>query len=92
MVDGTVAGPGYIYADRVTVSSEQYVPGATQVFVTGIPSVVDRNLGRVSMGSLVVDYTSSLAGGYPAAGAIWTFKGTQPNIRGLMVAGEAAAR
>jgi hypothetical protein len=91
-VAGTVVGPGHIYADRVTVSAEQYVPGSTEVYVTGIPSVVDTTLGRVSMGGLEVDYTSSLSRGYPAAGTVWTFRGTQPNIRGLMVAGEASAR
>jgi hypothetical protein len=92
VVEGSLLGPGHIYADRVTVSAEQYVPGSTEVYVTGIASVVDTTLGRVSMGGLVVDYTSSLSRGYPAAGTVWTFKGTQPNIRGLMVAGEAAAR
>ncbi len=91
-VQGTLLGPGHIYADRVVVSSEQYVPGSTEVFVTGIPSAVDTALGRASIGGLEVDYTSSMSRGYPAAGSVWTFRGTQPNVRGLMVAEEAAAR
>jgi hypothetical protein len=91
-VAGTIIGPGHIYADRVSVSDEQYVPGATEIFVTGIPTAVDTARGRAVIGGLEVDYTASLAGGYPSAGQVWTFRGTQPNVRGLMVAGEAATR
>ena len=89
-VEGSIAGPGYLYADRVTISSEQYVPGATEVFVTGIPSAVDGASGRMSMGGLDIDYTPSLAVGVRGKGAIWSFKGIQPNARGLLVAGEAS--
>ena len=89
-VEGSVMGPGWLYADRVSVSSERYVPGATEVFVTGIPTSVNRFTGQVEMGELTVDYTASLAGGDLRPGTVWTFRGIQPNNRGVLVAGEAA--
>ncbi len=91
-VEGSVMGPGWLYADRVSVSSERYVPGATEVFVTGMPTSVNRFTGQVEMGDLTVDYTASLAGGNLRPGTVWTFRGIQPNNRGVLVAGEAASR
>ena len=63
-----------------------YVPGATEVFVTGIPSSVDWNLGTATIGGLTVDYTSSLGGsGFGGLGSAITVIGTQPARGGVML-------
>ncbi len=84
-VEGSIVGPGLLYADSVTVSSEQYVAGATEVFVTGILSSIDASTGTATLGTLRVDYTSSLASGRTSAGVVWSFRGTQPSSQGVML-------
>ena len=85
-VRGTIAGAGWIYADDVALSREQYVPGATEVFVTGIPSSVDLSLGTATIGGLTVDYTPSLGGsGFGGLGDAITVIGTQPARGGVML-------
>ena len=90
-VEGSVVGPGLLYADSVTVSSERYVAGATEVFVTGILSSIDASTGTATLGTLSVDYTSSLASGRTPAGVMWSFRGTQPSSRGLMLSDRVQA-
>ncbi len=90
-VVGTIAGPGVIYADKVSVSDFPYVAGATEVLVIGMPSKVDTLSGRATLGGLVVDFTAGMHGGNNVAGRTWGFKGTQPNARGLMVADKFVA-
>ena len=85
-VYGSIAGAGAIDATAVDVSSEMYVPGATEVFVTGIPSSVDYAQGSLSIGALNVDYTMSLGGsGFGGVGAAITVRGTQPALGGTML-------
>jgi hypothetical protein len=90
-VEGSVVGPGLLYADSVTVSSDRYVAGATEVFVTGILSSIDVTTGTAMIGGLSVDYTSSLASGRMPAGVVWSFRGTQPSSRGVMLSDRVQA-
>ncbi len=90
-VEGTIAGPGLLYADAVTVSARQYVAGSTEVFVTGILSSVDASTGTAMLGELQVDYTSSLASGNSRNGVVWAFRGTQPNQKGVMLSDRVQA-
>ncbi len=90
-VHGSISGPGWLYADSVTVSAEQYVAGATEVFVSGILSSIDVSTGTAMLGSLTVDYTSSLGSGRMPTGVVWAFRGTQPSSRGVMLSDEVHA-
>jgi hypothetical protein len=90
-VQGSVAGPGLLYADSITVSAEQYVPGASEVFVTGILSSIDASTGTATLGDLQVDYTSSLSSGRAPGGVLWSFRGTQPANQGVMLSDEVEA-
>ena len=91
-VDGSVAAAGWLFADRVSVSRDMYVPGASEVFVTGMPSSFDYSLGRVTLGDLSIDFNAALGGGALPSGAMYSFRGVQPNARGLLVSDEVAAR
>ena len=84
-VQGSVVGPGWLYADGVSVSNAQYVPGATEVFVTGMLSSVDRAAGIARMGGLTIDYTSSLGAGRAPSEMMWSFSGTRPVSSGVMI-------
>ena len=90
-VQGSVAGPGWLYADSITISADQYVAGATEVFVTGILSSIDASTGAATLGDLQVDYTSSLSTGSMPAGILWSFRGTQPGNRGMMLSDKVEA-
>ena len=90
-VEGTIAGPGLLYADAVSVSPQQYVAGATEVFVTGVLSSRDVAAGTAMIGELQVDYTSSLASGDAQNGVVWTFRGTQPSQKGVMLSDRVQA-
>jgi len=84
-VQGSVAAPGWLYADSVSVSDTRYVPGATGVFVTGMLSSVDRAAGMARMGELTIDYTSSLGRGAAPSDLMWSFSGTRPVSGGVMI-------
>ncbi len=85
-VNGSIAGAGWIYSDQVSVSDDMYVPGASEVFVTGIPSSIDLSVGTATIGGLKVDYTSSLGGsGFNGTGDVITVIGTQPSFGGKML-------
>jgi hypothetical protein len=87
-VYGTVAGPGYLYADVVFFSSDQYVPGVSEIIVSGMISSVDRSLGLAKIGELTIDYTQSLATGeHPDAG-LNTFRGVQAQSGSHSLLGE----
>ena len=85
-VNGTLSGAGSIDASDVFVSPETYIPGATEVFVTGIPSSINYSLGTARIGDLTVDYTPSLGGPESGGmGAAITVIGTQPALGGTML-------
>ena len=91
-VEGSVVSPGWLYADDVSVSAERYVPGATEVFVTGLVSSVDLARGTAQMGRLTIDYTPSLGRGHAPSGAMWSFSGTIPAARGVMLSDKTSSR
>jgi len=84
-VHGSAVASGILYADVISVSTQSYVPGATQVFVRGILSAVDQSKGVAHIGDLTVDYSSSLAGSDAPSGAMWSFKGIRPASKGPMI-------
>jgi hypothetical protein len=85
-VSGSLTGAGLITADSVVLSGQQYVPGATEIFVTGIPTSVDFTTGTARIGGLTVDYTPSLGSDrFEGIGAAITAVGTQPAFGGVMI-------
>jgi hypothetical protein len=89
MVGGSIAGAGLIRADYVEISSQAYVPGATRIVVTGIPSSVNVNLGTARIGDLAIDYTPSLGGSaFDGIGAAISVFGVQPSVGGIMLSDE----
>ncbi len=85
-VFGSISGAGTIEASEVNISSDSYIPGATEVSVTGIPSSIDFLSGTARIGDLTVDYTPSLGGSeFGGIGAAVTVIGTQPALGGTML-------
>ncbi len=84
-VSGSVVSPGWLYADGVSISTEPYVPGASEVSVTGMISSNDLSTGTARVGSLTIDYTSSLGSTTAPIGPVWSFTGIQPSDRGVML-------
>jgi hypothetical protein len=85
-VTGFIVRAGVISAESVDISTSAYVPGASQVFVTGIPSSIDYKFGTARIGELTVDYTPSLGGNrFGGIGAAITVIGTQPVLGGVML-------
>ena len=91
-VNGTVISSGWLYADEVSVLGESYVPGASAVFVTGIPSSIDLSTGRVQIGGLTIDYTQVLSSGDLVVGFEMSFGGIQPVTRGLLISDAVSVR
>jgi len=89
-VQGSVVASGWLYADGLSVSTEAYVPGATEVFVTGMLSSVDSANGLALVGGLTIDYTASLGSGQVPNGVLWSFVGTRPTTKGIMVSDRTA--
>ncbi len=91
-VEGSVVSPGWLYADTLDVSSTPYVAGATEVFVTGMLSSVDRIAGTAQIGGLTIDYTPSLSGGEAPSGTMWSFTGIRPTADGAMLSDRSIVR
>ena len=90
-VNGSVVTSGWLYADSISLSNEMYVPGATQVYVTGIPSNINPVLGQAELGELTIDYTAAMSSGAIPLGASLSFSGIQPVSRGLLVSDAVSA-
>ena len=90
-VNGSVVSSGWLYADSIDLSSKAYVPGATEVFVTGIPSNINPVLGQAQLGELTIDYTAAMSGGAIPSGLSLSFSGIQPVSRGLFVSDAVSA-
>ena len=84
-VQGTVISSGWYFADNVSVSNQLYVPGSTEVFISGMLSSINRMDGTAQMGRLTIDYTSSLGSSDAPSGDMWTFRGTRPSMGGTML-------
>ena len=92
-VYGSIAGAGRLDATAIEVSPAMYIPGKSEVYVTGIPSSVDYSLGTVRIGDLDVDYTPSLGGNtFGGVGAAVTVIGTQPALGGTVLGGSVIDR
>ena len=93
MVYGSISGAGRVDATAIEFSSAMYIPGVSEVRVTGIPSSIDYSLGTVRIGGLNVDYTPSLGGNtFGGVGAAVTVIGTQPALGGTMLGGSVIDR
>jgi hypothetical protein len=90
-VDGSIVSSGWLYADSVSVANGMYVPGATEVYVTGIPSEINPVLGQAQLGELTIDYTAAMSGGAIPSGLSLSFRGIQPVNRGLLVSDAVSA-
>ena len=84
-VGGTAISSGWYYADTVSVSDRSYVPGATEVFISGLMSSVDFINGTAQMGELTIDYTASLGSSVAPSGDMWSFHGTRPSLGGSLI-------
>ncbi|MCH9004914.1 MAG: hypothetical protein IH838_06430 [Proteobacteria bacterium] len=84
-VQGTVISSGWYFADNVSVSNQLYVPGSTEVFISGMLSSINRMDGTAQMGRLTIDFTSSLGSSDAPSGDMWTFRGTRPSMGGTML-------
>ncbi len=91
-VNGSVISSGWLYADEVSVFAESYVPGASTVFITGIPSAIDLSTGRVQIGGLTIDYTPALSSGDLGIGLEMSFSGIQPVRSGLRISVAVSVR
>ena len=89
-VQGTVIPSGWYFADNVSVSNQLYVPGSTEVIISGMLSSINRMDGTAQMGRLTIDFTWSLGSsdapsGDMPSGDMWTFRGTRPLMGGTML-------
>jgi hypothetical protein len=85
-VQGSILGAGEIQLHQVFQIGTQYIPGSTEVFVTGIPSSVDSGLGLATIGDLEFDYTQSMGSpDFKGIGAAVTVIGIQPALGGKMI-------
>jgi hypothetical protein len=87
-VSGAIVGPGEIDSYQTFNFGQAYVPGATEVFVTGLPTAVDLLQGTTQIGGLTVDYTPALGSRFDGIGGAITVFGTQPVSDGWLLSRE----
>jgi hypothetical protein len=87
-VSGTILAPGEMASYQTFNFGQAYVPGATEVFVTGLPTAVDVLHGTTQVGGLTVDYTQALGGRFDGIGGAITVIGTQPVLDGRLLSRE----
>ena len=86
-VFGYVLGDGYAVGTAILQSTEQNVPGATPLYVSGYLSAVDPVLGTLQIGRLVVNYTNLLSNGDLVLGnGVVSVTGVQPTSEGVVLA------
>ena len=89
-VDGKLQSNGTSRVDSITVLTEQNVPGATQLLLSGVVTGV-RSDGHIRIGQLNVDVTPTFASGnteFSLGDTVQLF-GTQPLPQGVFLAGSA---
>src|SRR6516164_9846687 len=87
-VFGVVRADGTIGVSRIQDLGE-YVPGATQVIVSGLIGAVDPLTGHARIGNLQIDYNSLItsdAAGVFAVGDVVMVSGVQPVSKGVLLA------
>ena len=88
-VFGTVAGPGFLYADAVVKEDIQYVPGSTPIIVAGIPSETIDSAGLTSVGDMSVDVARAVGVSAPKAlRGIVTVVGVESQPGSALLTGE----
>ena len=78
-VFGSLNTDGTINASQISVYKQQYVAGATTLYVRGVVRSLNASLARAQVGSLTIDYSSSLykASSGLAVGKVAEFSGLQ---------------
>ena len=86
-IDGAETATGQATIQSITSLSQQYVPGATHLFVTGVVGS-ETPTGQITVGRLTVDINSTLTSDTPmfSVGSLVKIGGTQPNPDGLFLA------
>jgi hypothetical protein len=80
-------GAGELSATKVAVLDEAYVPGSSEVIVTGTVDAVNESIGTASISSLDVDYNAALWESFElSSGSKIKLRGIQPNPQGSIVA------
>ncbi|MGC8520779.1 MAG: DUF5666 domain-containing protein, partial [Steroidobacteraceae bacterium] len=91
-IQGSETANGEATVSVVTRFSQLDVPGATQLFVTGVVSS-ETATGQIHVGKLTVDVTATLTSDTQkfAVGDLVEISGTQPNPNGLFLAQSIAS-
>jgi len=86
-VFGTINTDGSFNVSSIS-GGNVYVPGATDVFLTGVVKTSNPMLDLITVGGATVDLTLALASGgaMPPVGAAIQLVGTQPSIGGVILA------
>ena len=90
-VNGEEKTSGATSVDALIVFPESYVPGASQLLLTGVVSSVSSD-GQIRVGKLKVDITQTLASNSSpvAVGDLVQISGTQPAAKGVFLAQSVA--
>ncbi len=88
-VEGEEKASGAVSVDALIVMPESYVPGASQLLLTGVVSSVGSD-GQIRVGQLKVDITQTLASNSSpvAVGDLIEITGTQPRRSGRVARAE----
>ena len=85
-VFGNISKKGQLIATRIDVLEAQYVPGASPVMVSGLVAHTPDKNGRVTLGELTMDATSSISNGPDIhSEGLVVCAGVQPNPDGIML-------
>jgi hypothetical protein len=93
-VAGAIATNGAVAASKLSVLSATYSDGSSPVYVKGRVTSLEKSIGRLTIGSLVVDYTSSLYAfdaNALAVGSPIELAGIRPLANGEVLAFDATA-
>ena len=92
VIEGYIAADGGIKVHSSWVDEQTpYIDGSSEVVVTGKVTSVDASLGKLKIGSLVVDYNATLWNNSeaPTVGSIFKVRGIRPTSNGEFLAFEA---
>jgi hypothetical protein len=92
-VDGELKADGSTQVASLTVLPDANVPGATQLFVSGVVSAIDLT-GKAKIGDLIVDLTPTYGSGAESirVGDVVEVIGIQPASNGALVAGTVTSK
>jgi hypothetical protein len=84
-VFGTINDDGSLNVSRISAAGV-YVPGATEIFLSGIVEKSDPILRQITVGGVTVDALVTSEVALPPVGATVQLVGTQPVIGGVILA------